>query len=63
MVPTLIHTKEVAGEVVGEGEEEGGVASEEAVVGVASEVGVVGEEAAEEEEVPGEIKLLGYCSM
>ena len=62
MVPTLIHTKEVAGEVVGEGEEEGGVASEEAVVGVASEVGVVGEEAAEEE-VPGEIKLLGYCSM
>ena len=47
MVPTLIHTKEVAGEVVGEGEEEGGVASEEVVVGVASEVGVVGEEAAE----------------
>ena len=68
MEPTLnlIREEEVEGEGEGEGggagEEEGGVVSEEAVVGVASEVG----EVEEEEPVPGEYRTslllssLGY---
>lgn len=58
MEPTLNLIREeeveVEGEGGGAGEEEGGVVSEEAVVGVASEVG----EVEEEEPVPGEYRTL-----